>query len=305
MAFFNKQTGKEKLKLEGKESVVSSKDILPDANSSIEDVDEDELIQTDLSIHPDWNIPKEDIYAYQFLNMECEPLNPNQISLSGISLRKEEDHYRVTAFIRNSSGENIRFNNDSTIILLNDQEQLLASKKFDLAEIGEIPARSSRPWHFIFSNEDLFTNNLPSHDWKLAFLLESNSRKHSLDLDESWETSLSDEEKRNLVETFNSLTPLKPGEINFVGIQAIFAKNGDFYVTLFIRNGSDNKIEIQGIPLQVEDADGDIVAVASFKLDNFTVKENSSKPWTFIFPKALVKKEQPNLTKWLVYPPKN
>ena len=63
-------------------------------------------------------------------------------------------------------------------------------------------------------------------------------------------------------------------------------------------------IQIQQLPLTVEDATGEIIAQGGFKLEDFEVKANTSKPWTFIFPKSLVTKEQPDLSTWKVQPPK-
>lgn len=297
MAFFKKK--KEELKLEGKESAVSSEELLTEKDENIQ---EDEDIQTELSIHPDWNIPKEDEYAYRFLNLECPPLKPNQLSLSGISLMKEGEDYRVTAFIRNSLNKSIRLN-EITLVLLNEEEQLLGRKKFNFQEVGEIPARSSRPWHFIFTKKDLFTEDLPERGWKLAFWLTPSMRKHSLDLAESWKKSLAAENIKKLEEIVDSLAPPKPGEVNFMGLQARFAENGDLHVTLLIRNGSEKDINLEQIPLHVKDADDDIVAFGLFKLKDFTVKANTSKPWTFIFPKSLVKKEKPNFERWVAYVP--
>lgn len=299
MAFFKKKKDQDELQLEGKESVVSSEELLSEEDVEVK---EDEEIQTELSIHPEWNLPKEDEYAYRFLNMECAPLKPNQLSLSGISLMKEGEDYRVTAFIRNSLNKGIRLE-DVTLVLLNEEEKLLGRKAFNLTEVGEIPARSSRPWHFIFTKKDLFTEDLPTHGWKLAFLLKPSSRKHSLDLADSWKKSLASKDKKQLEEIVQSLTPPKPGEVNFMGLQAKFAENGDLHITLLIRNGSEKNINLEQIPLQVEDADGDIVATGGFKLENFTVKANTSKPWTFIFPKSLVKKENPNFSRWKAYAP--
>lgn len=83
---FFKRDKDDKPELAGQESTVSSEDLLNESTAS-----DDESIQTELSIHPDWKLPKEDVYAFQFLNLECAPLKPNQLSLSGISLHKESE----------------------------------------------------------------------------------------------------------------------------------------------------------------------------------------------------------------------
>lgn len=296
LPFFNKN--KEKPQLEGTESAVSSEELLNEASEGTEDD-----IHTELSIHPGWTLPKEDVYAFQFLNMECAPLKPNQLSLSGINLMKEDENlFRVTAFVRNSLDKAIALN-EVTLVLLNEADELLGRKAFDLSEIGEIPAKSSRPWYFHFTSKDLFKTELPTTGWKLAFQLAPSASKHSLDLADTWKKSLSKEAKQKLEKMVDELAPPKKGEVNFMGVQAKTAENGDLHVTMLIRNGSEKNINLEQIPLHVEDATGELVAKGGFKLDDFTVKSNTSKPWTFIFPQSMVTKSNPDLSKWKAFTP--
>ncbi|WP_158736866.1 accessory Sec system S-layer assembly protein [Alteribacillus sp. YIM 98480] len=298
LPFFRKK-GNGKPKMEGNETTVSSEELL---NETSETDDSEQQVETDLSIHPEWTISKEDQYSFQFLNMECPPLKPNQISLSGISLQEEKDgQYQVTAFIRNSLNKTIKLH-ETTLVLLDSTDKVLGRKKMDLSEAGEIPSKSSRPWKFSFADTDLFTTELPNEGWKLAFQLKPSSRKHSLSLENSWEQSLAEKDKVKLQEMVDNLTPPKPGEVNFMGLKALRKENGDLHVTMLIRNGSSKNINLEQIPLQVEDASGETIAKGGFTLDKFEVKANTSKPWTFIFPQELVSDEEIDLSSWKAYP---
>jgi accessory Sec system S-layer assembly protein len=283
---------------EGMDSVVDSNDLFEDKSLSVTDQE----IKPELSLHPNWKISVEERYYYQFLNNEQQPLKENQISLSGIELKQVKQGVEVTAFVRSSLGKPINFQ-QMPLLLIGPNGDILARKVFDLTELGELPPKSSRPWKFLFEKHTLKTEELPSTDWKLAFELKAIQKPHSLDLAESWEKSLADEDKEKLESIINSIQPPKPGEVNFMGLQIKQAENGDIHVTLLIRNGSDKNIQIQQLPLQIEDAAGDIVARGGFTLDSFEVKANTSKPWTFIFPKSLVHKEQPDFSTWRVFPP--
>lgn len=301
MLFFRKKEGEE-IKLEGKESTVSSSDLL---HTEEEETTEANEVYTELSFHPDWEVSKEDRYSFQFLNQECPPLQPNQISLSGISLIEEKKNlYRVTAFIRSSLERPVRFE-ELILVLLDENEKLLGRKNFDLSEVGEIPPLSSRPWVFHFSNKDLFTENLPLEGWKLAFLLTPPEEevKHALDLEQNWKMALPQEEQEKLEQLVTDLGPPNRGEINFFGLQIKKTENNDLQVTILIRNGSDRDINIEELPLVVEDAAGDTVAKGGFTLPPLTVKANTSKPWTFIFPSSLVLKEDADFSKWRAYAP--
>ncbi|MBB5173787.1 accessory Sec system S-layer assembly protein [Texcoconibacillus texcoconensis] len=298
LPFFKKNKDNEH-RFEGKESTVSSEDFVEESDSN---VDENGAVETDLSIHPEWQMPKEDVYAFQFLNLECPHLKPNQLSLAGIQSEETEDSFQFTVFIRQSLSKTIRLW-DATIVLLGENDEVLGRKNFDLTDLGELPPTSSRPWTFEFKKDELFSTEVPSEGWKLAFQKTPSSRKHSLDLADSWEKSLATKDLDKLKEMVEGMEPPKPGELNFLGLKAKFQEEGSLHITLLIRNGSQKTVNLEQVPLLVEDASGEVIAKGGFKLEEFSIKGNTSKPWTFVFPAELIQKQDPDLSTWKVYPP--
>lgn len=298
MISFFKKNANGKVNKKGKDSTISSKDLLNDQGESSTETE----VETALSFHPNWTIPAEQQYVYRYLNNELEPLQPNQISLSGVEINPDNDNLVVTAFFRNSLSKAIRIQ-DTVLLLVGPNGEKLARQAFDLSVLGEIPAKSSRPWHFIFTKNSILSTNIPKEGWKLAFELTSKTdTNQTLALEDSWERSLPEDEKQKLKELVEKLEPPKSGEVNFMGLQIKQEENQDLHVTVLIRNGNDKGIKLEQIPLQVEDATGEIIAQGGFKLNNFQVDPNTSKPWTFIFPSSLVKKENPDLSNWRAYP---
>ncbi|MFB5661030.1 accessory Sec system S-layer assembly protein [Alteribacillus sp. HJP-4] len=296
LSFFRK---KEPAKMEGDEAVVTSSELLdePDADEYSE-----EEIETELSIHTDWAITREDQYTFQFLNTECPPLRPNQISLYGIRCEEIDiGEYEITAFIRSSLNKTIRLR-ETTLVLLDSSDKLLGRKTVYLSAAGDIPGKSSRPWRFTFQPADLYTAEVPRENWKLAFHLKSSARRHALDLQESWEESLAKKDKRSLEKMVDEFSPPKEGEVNFMGLKAMQKDNGQLQVTMLIRNGSEKDVSLERIPLAVEDATMTVVAEGSFTVEDFIVKANTSKPWTFIFPSELVTEDEIDLNTWRAYP---
>lgn len=272
-----------------------------DANQYLEqeEMNETEEVETKLSIPSHWKVNEEDRYFYAFHNSQSPKLKKNQINIYGIDLKKQVNgSFVATALIRNTVPKTVQFQK-STILLLGPDHEPIAKRKFDLSKIGNIPPHSSRPWKFIFQKGDIVKDTEVPKEWSLAFEIK---KKHQLDLEESWEKSIADEAKKQLEKIVEQAQPLKPGEVNFMGLQAKKAENGDLAVTLLIRNGSDKNITLEKIPLGVKDASGEEIARGGFTLDHFTVKANTSKPWTFIFPASLIKKENIDLSKWQVYP---
>ncbi|SIS42901.1 accessory Sec system S-layer assembly protein [Salimicrobium flavidum] len=294
----NKQEDGEENK-KGNESAV-------DASELFEEVDEDasgEEVETPLSLHPDWKLDEEETYVYRFINNENPPLKPNQISLAGYELKKISKDVAVGAFVRHSLPKPISFQS-TTIVLMKEDGQKLARKEFDLSEAGELPPTSSRPHPFIFKKKDLLVpvEEIPQDGWRLAFELKKKKTEHSLDLDESWEKSMAEEDISKLEKFVGRLKSPKTGEVNFMSVKAHQTDNEDLHITMLIRNGSEKNIELQQVPLQVEDASGEIVAQGGFNLENFEVKANTSKPWTFIFPSSMLKKSEVDLSTFKAYP---
>ncbi|WP_394138506.1 accessory Sec system S-layer assembly protein [Cytobacillus oceanisediminis] len=284
----------------GSDSVVDSRELLGNGEG---EAGSEKLVETELSFHPKVHVGTEERYYFQFLQNELPPLKENQISLSGIELKKDEDIWQIVAFVRNSLAKSVKFK-ETPLLLIGPDGEKLGRKVFNLADIGELPAASSRPWVFEFHQSDLEKEELPATGWKLAFEIKAQQpEQHRLDLHESWEKSLAENDKEKLEKLVSSVEPPKKGEVNFMGIQAAKAEDGSLHVTLLVRNGSMKNLKLEKLPLIVEDASDEVIVKGGFNLDNFEVKANTSKPWTFIFPKEMLLKEEIDLSKWKAYPP--
>jgi accessory Sec system S-layer assembly protein len=292
---FFKRKNKGQVTKTGLDSSVSSEDLL--------DITEDsynEEVETSLSFHPNWNLSKEQEYVFRFLNNDLTPLKPNQISLAGVELEREGNTLQVTAFVRNSLSKSIKLG-EVELLLLDNEKNVIAQKQFDLSVLDVIPTRSSRPWMFTFEKETIVSDLNLDEGWSLAFNV-SSLQPHLLDLEESWKKNATEDVKTNLINIVKSLPKPKPKEFNIMGLSAKYLENGNLNITVLLRNGNHKGINIQQLPLEVVDANNELVAHGAFKLEDFVVKANTSKPWSFIFPKELIQKENPDLSKWTVRP---
>ena len=283
----------------GADSVISSDEILEGSAQS----EGTEEVETTLSLHPQWALSQEQEYVFRFLSNELEPLKPNQISLSGIDIDVEPANgsWLVKSFFRSSLEQAITVGSVE-LMLLDDEGKTIASQEFDLNELGEIPARSARPWVFVFTKENIFAEEPPAENWKLAFNVQS-MVPHKLELEQAWEDGLSTEQKDALEKVVEGMPKLKPREVNFAGFQVKTQDDGSIAASIFIRNGHSKQINIEKLPLELIDATGEIVAKGSFDLAPLSVKANTSKPWTFIYPKEMVQKEEPDFSRWTIRVP--
>jgi len=276
------------------EKAVDAEEIL--AKEDTETADE---FETSVYIPNGWDVTDEERYVYAFHNTESPKLKKNQISIYSMEMLEQPDGGAViTALVRNSVDQPIKFE-DPTILLLGPDKEMIARKKFDLSVLGDIPAFKAVPWKFVFEGSDLEADaTLPSGDWMLAFELK---KEHQLDLDKTWEESIAEDTRTALEQIVADAPELKPGELNFMGLEAQKKDTGDLVVTFLIRNGTDKNVNIEQLPMGVKDATDEEIARGVFKLEDFTVRANTSKPWSFIFPASMVSKEDPDLSRWHLY----
>ncbi|WP_223634354.1 accessory Sec system S-layer assembly protein [Planococcus sp. 4-30] len=288
-SFFNK-TDKT-----GKDSIVSSTELgeVSDTNPS-----EAEDVTPALSISESWEISKEQEYVLKFLSNDLPPLQPNQLSLAGIDIEADPytDDWNVQAFFRSSLDRPITMEK-AELVLQDADKETIASQEFDLSELGSIPPLSNRPWIFKFKKDALQVSEIPAAGWSLAFNVQS-LVPHAVDLDASWEEALTDKQKSGLAELVKKLPELKPQELNITGFQTRFSEDGNLAVSVFIRNGYSKQIELEKLPLEILDATGSSIVKGSFNLAPLVVKANTTKPWTFIFPKETLQVSDPDLSRW-------
>lgn len=264
---------------------------------------DEKTVETNLIFHPEMYMSPQEKYVYRYHHLRLPKLKENQISISGFKLQEYDDSLFVIAFLRNTLEKAVTFESVD-LLILNKENQPIAKQTFDMDDLIELPPMSCMPWRFLFSEESRLTEEVPSEgEWTIAFELKSKEQPHQLDLDVSWENQLAPNQKEHLEKIVANLPKLSQGEVNFMGIEVKFIQDHALAVTVLIRNGSTKNIQLEQIPLVVEDAQGDIVCQGGFKLEQFEVKANTSKPWTFIFPAQLVLKPEPDLSSWKVYPP--
>ncbi|QED49637.1 accessory Sec system S-layer assembly protein [Cytobacillus dafuensis] len=266
----------------------------------------DEGIKTTLSYHPDWDLSVQEKYVFQFNHQKLPLLQPNQLSVSLINLYEYDEGFVVTAFLSSSLPQAITFE-VIDLVLVNENNEPLARKSFEMDLFGELPSNTSRPWRFLFENDNKLVEELPKKGWKLVFELKNKSADDALplDLEDSWKEAFSEEQLTKLENIVKNLPPIREGEVNFMGLEANFISGKGLAATLLIRNASNRSIFIENLPLVFEDASQEVIAQAGFQLNNLEVKSRTCKPWTFVFPESSVTKEHLDLSKWRAYVPQS
>ena len=287
----------------GKDSAVDSKQLTQNEAATSGDAERD--VQTKLSFHPDWIVPQEQQYIFNFLANDLAPLKPNQLSLAAINIETNAaNDWNVKAFVRSSLQDAIELG-EIELIIVDKDDNKVAAKYFDFAELGVIPGESARPWIFTFDKASQEVEEVPEEGWKITFNVLS-LRGHQLDLDDSWKQQLPAEEIEKLQEIVKSLPKLGKTEVNFTGLHAKVNNDKTLMASILIRNGYDKSINLEQLPLEIIDARGNSVANGTFNFNPaLIVQPNTTKPWTFIFPAELVDVKGIDLSRWTARVPQN
>lgn len=255
-----------------------------------------EAVHTTLSLHPNVNIPIEDRYVYQFYNNGADPLKPNQLSVMTIDHKEKSGMIDIRALVRHSVNDSIKLG-DMTTVILNDQHEVIAEGVFDLSKLGSLPANSSRPFTFRFSKKNISEKITNQSNISLAL---RQIHEHRLDLTEAYQETLSSAQIEKIETIMKQAPELKEGEFNLLAINLVDANERGLAVDILLRNGSKKNINLSKLPLQVFDKNKQLVAQGGFKFTDYTIKANTSKLHTFIFPKNTLVTDSYDLSNYIV-----
>jgi len=277
-------------------------------------------LSTELSILPNQPISAESLEFYERHNQESPLLKSNQLSMYGMELRRSDGRVEIKALVRSTVQKEIRLKK-VPVLLIGSAGRPVARNVFDLQELGSLPPNSARPWTFIFPQDSFFgksgqasstsksVNGKSNHEdtidlssWSLAFEKKNESHNtHRLDLSNTTGIQPSPFIKRKLKKLIEDSPPLGLDEVKFTGLSVRKDDNGSLIAILLIRNGTPRNIILKQVPLEVMDANKDVVASGTFRLENLVIKANTSKPTRFVFPASGILKADMDLSKWKIY----
>jgi SLAP domain-containing protein len=231
--------------------------------------EERKLVDTELSLHPDWEVENEKVSFAQKELMEKEvaampPIKEGAITINGIYAVRNGDQLEVGIYIRNAMSRNLVLGR--AYLAVTDLEgNVLARQMFNLSEMGEIPPYSIRPWELYYNAENLFVEEVKYDNWKLAF-----------EIDESLSDEISpviqtmppiDPEQIELAllkEYAEQLPAMEAGQMDFNLYRARFDKEGNLNADIVVRSANQESITINELPLAIEDEQGNDVAMGIF-----------------------------------------
>ncbi len=305
--WMNKERGEarsmEDLKKDIQEETTIDADQLKDSNVEVTPVHQKAVrpaVRTELSLHPAWEqqLDAEKKYTLRFLQAELPEMAEGTLGVTGFSLMPQEDGINVAMFFRNGSAHTARFKNVTLTIHLDDKP--FARQRFDLTDLGAIPAHSSRPWEVFFPNESFLHDNFMFNRWKVVMTF--GKREHvwprHLDLDPEMEARMNERQKDRLEAIVNTLPSMKPDSVEITGFDIGKTEDGKLVASLLFRSALRELYSPQKLRIKITDAAGDVVASGSIDASKVQVRPGTSRPWMVVFPANSVKKPDADLSRW-------
>jgi|SRR5699024_3344292 len=240
-------------------------------------------VQTKLILNQD--LPEGEKIMYEKIHQGLDPLGKNQLNIYGVIIEEEEDRLFVKTIIRTTLETPITFKKGVNIALFADDQELLVKQSFNLAEIQPLQPNCAYPYTFSFAKNQLIREDYSlKSSWRITFQLPG--KKHELDLSDS---QISEKAVDELQRVMDHVGPPRSGEVNILSLSIKKLASGDLQTTALIRNGTKQVLDIKQLPMQVLTAEGNVIAKGSFSLEHLTVRPNTSKPATFVFPKKSIR----------------
>ncbi|MCY6355124.1 SLAP domain-containing protein [Clostridium sp. ZS2-4] len=199
-----------------------------------------------------------------------DPIKENDVNISTSYIFDLGDKLEASVFFRNGLGGKINFDKVPLIIIDGDGNKV-ASEIFSLKALGYIPPYSARPWKLYFSKQNILIDKTPCQDWKVAFDSNLQALKTVKVVYEDMPKDMDMMVQKHLNDYLDSLTLLKKDQITINTYNAEIKDNNKINITILVRNGSDNKIKIEELPITLYDKDKKVICSISLALKKLEV----------------------------------
>ncbi len=223
-------------------------------------------------------------YQKEFLSeelAELPPLKGGEVAINGIYTFDMGEKIEVSVYLRNGLENEINFDK-VPLVIINAKGDVLARQIMYMRDFGILPPFSARPYKVFFDKANVFVDTIPMDDWKIQF-------EKSISPVSTVKIELEDVPKNmdhNLKSTFikflGKLPLTKAGDVNIEVFKTEKCKDNSISIVVLIRNGCDKIINLEKLPILVEDLQGEIVAKGIFETQNVNVNPHKAKIYELI-----------------------
>lgn len=229
---------------------------------------------------------------------ENEP-SEGRVSVHFTNASLDRGELLVGFFIENGFKQRVKFHK-LPLVLLDSERRILAQQVFEGTTVGVIKGGTSKACVVRFLRPNVYTEELPDN-LKICFDVRSlhpEEKVQGIDF-QTLPQGVPVNLEQGLKEILAGLPPIKQGEVNFAPLCAKLTEKQELLATVIIRNGTDNPVVLEKLPLTFFDARQKEVARGVFDVNNITIESHKAVLWTFTF-KSVVLEKDADLSSWYV-----
>jgi|GEM_PF-1383259 len=261
----------------------------------------DEKVATlDLSLNSIMETTVSD-FQREFIKEELDELPPileGEINIASTYIFDMEDKFEAGIYIRN--GLNRPVNLELVPLnILDKNNNIVAAKTFNLKELGVVPPMSARPWKLYFEKEIVKVDTLNKDDFQIVFAMNIQA-KETVNIEiENIPENINSREKQKYKDFLNGLPSIAANEVSISTYGLTRDQEDNLNITLLIRNGAINEINLEKLPIRIIAEDGQEVAGGVFDLQGQAIKVSPRKAvlHRFIFPSNALLSEEFDVSK--------
>ena len=228
---------------------------------------------------------------------EFESIKENDINIATTYIFDDGEELEAKVYFRNGFGSKVNFEY-LPLLIVNSQGEEIGSQVFDLREMGDIPSCSARPWKLFFNKSNVDMNKFSQKDCKVIF--NSNIKAVNYAKIEYEDFPEAYTEFRQAFEKFLSELPnIENGMFN-IATFSISIKDNSIFVTLVARNGSNQPLKVEELPITIKDENNELVLSIKVKLEDFIVSPMKAKICNIAIENDVNFNENLDITKWIV-----
>jgi len=209
------------------------------------------------------------------------PLENGQVSINGIYTFDVGDKIEVGVYLRNGLSKQINFDK-VPLVITNKNGEVLAKQTMEMRDFGLLPPFSARPYKIYFDKVNVFVDTIVMDDWTIQFE-KSIGAINTVQVElEDMPENMDRDSKDKITKFLNKLPLIKAGDVNIEVYETEKGIDNSISIVVLIRNGCDKIINLEKLPITVEDLQGELVAKGTFETKDVTVNPHKVRIYEFI-----------------------
>lgn len=227
-----------------------------------------------------------------------DPIKENDINISTIYAFDDGDEIEVKVYFRNGYPKDVNFEY-VPLIMVNSKEEIVASKTFDLKEMGDIPTGGARPWKLYFEKSCIDMEKFSPENCKILFNKNVKAVNYAQIEFENFPEEFNNF-KREFQKFLEELPKIEKGKFSVSTFNITLQKDGNLVITIIMRNSVDKAVKIEEIPLTIKDENDNAIVSGKFELKDFTINSMKARVCTLAFKTNLEPNSDIDTGKWKV-----